>query len=200
MSLNINKFRSAFKGDGARPTLFEILIRFPSYLGDGFPDSDMKLFAKAATLPSSTIGSIVVPYQGRQIKVAGDRVYDDWNCTIINDESFSIRNAFEFWNNAMDQHTTEAGKKRVSGASANPASYVADVKINQLGKQGKPIKTYTLVNAFPYIVAQIDLSFESNDAIEEFDVTFAYDYFITPEADRKSASGLALLPNETFII
>ena len=183
MSLNINEFRSNFRGDGARPTLFEIIVEFPRAIGNGFPTGDMKLFAKATTLPTSTVGSIIVPYQGRQIKVAGDRVYDDWNCTIINDESFSIRDAMEYWNNAMDQHSTDAGQKRVSGASANPYSYVANVVINQLGKQGDIIKSYTLVNAFPYLVGQIDLSFESNDAIEEFDCTFAYDYFIPTKVD-----------------
>lgn len=178
MSLNINEFRSNFKGDGARPTLFEIFLRFPKDIKGTFPSNDMKLFAKATTLPTSTVGSIIVPYQGRQIKVAGDRVYDDWNCTIINDESFSIRNAMEAWNNALDQHSTEDEKKRVGGANANPYSYVADVYINQLGKQGDILKTYRLVNAFPYLIGQIDLSFESNDAIEEFDCTFAYDYFV----------------------
>lgn len=185
MSLNINEFRSNFRGDGARPTLFEIIVSFPDALRNNglFPTNDMKLFAKATTLPTSTVGSIIVPYQGRQIKVAGDRVYDDWNCTIINDESFSIRNAMEYWNNALDQHSTDAERKRVGGATANPLSYVTNVVINQLGKQGLPIKTYTLVNAFPYLIGQIDLSFESNDAIEEFDCTFAYDYFI-PSAVR----------------
>lgn len=191
MSLNINEFRSALRGDGARPTLFEIKVSFPTTLGQAFPTQDMKLFAKASTLPTSTVGSIIVPYQGRQIKVAGDRVYDDWNVTIINDETFSIRNAFEFWNNAMDQHTTESGKKRVNGASARPDSYVANVTITQLGKQGNKIKEYTLVNAFPYLIGQIDLSFESNDAIEEFDVTFAYDYFITPESGDNGISGVS---------
>ncbi len=190
MSLNINEFRSNFRGDGARPTLFEILVNFPSTLQGLFPQNDMKLFAKATTLPTSTVGSVIVPYQGRQIKVAGDRVYDDWNCTIINDETFSIRNAMEFWNNAMDQHTTESGSKRVNGANANPYSYVANVTINQLGKQGDVIKSYTLINAFPYLVGQIDLSFESNDAIEEFDCTFAYDYFITNSVGDNGISGV----------
>lgn len=190
MSLNINEFRSNFRGDGARPTLFEIIVNFPQKLGAKFPTSDMKLFAKATTLPTSTVGSIIVPYQGRQIKVAGDRVYDDWNCTIINDESFSIRNAMEYWNNALDQHSTDAGKKRVAGATADPLSYVANVTINQLGKQGDTIKTYVLVNAFPYLIGQIDLSFESNDAIEEFDCTFAYDYFITDKVPFVGGSGI----------
>lgn len=189
MSLNINEFRSNFRGDGARPTLFEILVTFPKTMGNAFPDRDMKLFAKATTLPTSTVGSIIVPYQGRQIKVAGDRVYDDWNCTIINDETFSIRNAMEYWNNALDQHSTNAEKKRVGGANANPLSYVADVTINQLSKQGGTIKSYILKNAFPYLIGQIDLSFESNDAIEEFDCTFAYDYFIPSDVSFADGRG-----------
>jgi hypothetical protein len=182
MAFNINTFRSELKGDGARPTLFEVLVYFPVDLNGAFPSNQMKLQAKASTLPSSTIGIIEVPYFGRKIKVAGDRTFDDWTVTIINDEDFNIRNAFEFWHNSMDQYTTNAEQKRVNGASANPYSYVSNVIVNQYGKQGEIIKTYELVNAFPNMIGQIDVSWENNDQIEEFDVTFSFDTFVVREA------------------
>lgn len=185
MAFDVNKFRSALKGDGARPTLFEVTVFFPDALGGGFPTPQLTMMAKSATLPGSTIGVIEVPYFGRKIKVAGDRTFDDWTVTIINDEDFNIRNAFEFWQNAMDQYTTNADMKRVNGASADPRSYVADIKIDQFGKMGGvPIKTYYLRNAFPNQVGQIDVSWENNDQIEEFDVTFSMDYFLVTEAGQ----------------
>lgn len=192
MAFNINTFRSEFKGDGARPTLFEIIVTFPAALSGVFPTNEMRLMAKATTLPSSTLGIIEVPYFGRKIKVAGDRTFDDWNVTIINDEDFSVRNAFEFWHNAMDQYSTSSEVKRVNGANANPMSYVQNVQVKQYGKQGDVIKIYNLVNAFPNMIGQIDVSWENNDQVEEFDVTFSFDYFLTSEmGDVGGVSALA---------
>jgi hypothetical protein len=182
MAFNVNKFRSELKGDGARPTLFEVYVYFPTSLAGVFPTDQASMQAKATSLPGSTLGIIEVPYFGRKIKVAGDRTFDDWNMTIINDEDFNIRNAFEFWQNAMDQYTTSSEKKRVNGANENPYSYVANVFVRQYGKQGNIIKTYELVNAFPNQVGQIDVSWENNDQIEEFDVTWSMDYFRVVEA------------------
>lgn len=188
MAFNINKFRAEFKGDGARPTLFEVIITPPQF-GFAVPSTynmeKISLQTKASTLPSSTIGMIEVPYFGRKIKVAGDRTFDDWTMTVINDEDFDIRNFFEYWHNAMDQFTTNAEQKRVNGANENPYSYVANVYVNQYGKQGDIIKTYTLVNAFPYLVGQVDVSWEANDQIEEFDITWAYDYHVITEAGNQ---------------
>ena len=183
MAFDINKFRSELKGDGARPTNFEVSIYFPPVAGstNGLTEK-MQMMAKATTLPSSTIGIIEVPYFGRKIKVAGDRTFDDWTVTIINDEDFKIRNAFEHWHNSMDQYTTGSERKRVNGATANPYSYVAQIVITQFGKQGDRIKDYVLVNAFPNMVGQVDVSWENNDQIEEFDVTFSFDYFEVTEA------------------
>lgn len=184
MAFNINTFRSELRGDGARPTLFEVTVSFPPSIQGSFPTQQLKMMAKSSTLPGSTLGIIEVPYFGRKIKVAGDRTFDDWTITLINDEDFNIRNAFEFWQNAMDQYSTSAEKKRVNGADASPLSYVATIQIDQFGKQGDVIKTYTLINAFPNQVGQIDVSWENNDQIEEFDVTFSMDYFLVTEAGQ----------------
>jgi hypothetical protein len=182
MAFNINTFRSELKGDGARPTLFEVQIYFPVSLAGVFPTAQTAVQAKASSLPGSTLGIIEVPYFGRKIKVAGDRTFDDWTMTLINDEDFNIRNAFEFWHNAMDQYTTGSERKRVNGANENPYSYVSNVYVKQFGKQGNVIKVYELVNAFPNQISQIDVSWENNDQIEEFDVTWSYDYFKVLEA------------------
>lgn len=179
MAFNINQFRANLRGDGARPTLFEVSIYFPATIQGAFPTEQARFQTKASNLPSSTLGIIEAPYMGRKIKVAGDRTYDDWTCTFINDEDFNIRNALEFWSNAMDQHSTVAGAKRVSGADENPYSYVTNLVITQFGKQGNVIKEYTLHNAFPNNVGQIDVSWENNDQIEEFDVQWSFDYFTT---------------------
>jgi hypothetical protein len=179
MAFNINTFRAALSGDGARPTLFEVEIYFPPALAGTYPTEQSTLQCKASNLPASTVGIIEAPYFGRKVKLAGDRIFDDWTCTFINDENFNIRNALEFWSNSMDQLSTTQEQKRVNGANANPNSYVSNIIVKQYGKQGEVIKTYLLVNAFPTNVGQIDVSWENNDQIEEFDVQWSYDYFTT---------------------
>jgi hypothetical protein len=175
MPFNINTFRTNLTGDGARPSLFEVEIYFPPNLG-AFPTAMGTYMCKATNLPTSTVGVIDVPYFGRKIKVAGDRTYDDWTCTFINDENMNIRNALEWWSDAMDKNNP-LNAKRARGATEDPMSYVGGVIINQYGKMGDVIKTYTLVNAFPNNVGQVDLSWEANDQIEEFDVNWSFDYF-----------------------
>lgn len=132
---------------------------------------------KAASHPESTIGKIEVPYFGRKINVAGDRMFADWQVSIINDETFDVRSALERWQSAMASFTTVPGSQRFLGAQANPNSYVGGALVNQYGKEGKVVKTYTLVNVFPLNIGAIDLNWEQNDTIEEFPVTFAYDFF-----------------------
>jgi len=153
MAFNISDFRGQLVGGGARPNLFRVTLGAPAYAE--FPAEKMAFMAKAAQLPESTIGSIEVPYFGRNIKIAGDRTFAEWTITVINDEDFLVRDSLERWMDGIDTHT-RAGTKRGSG----------DV-----------IKTVTFVNLFPTNVAAIDLAWDSNDAIEEFTVTLQYDHY-----------------------
>jgi len=173
MAFNISDFRGQLVGGGARPNLFRVTLGAPAYAE--FPAEKMAFMAKAAQLPESTIGSIEVPYFGRNIKIAGDRTFAEWTITVINDEDFLVRDALERWMDGIDTHT-RAGTKRGS-ATSNPGSYVADGVVEQFSKEGDVIKTVTFVNLFPTNVAAIDLAWDSNDAIEEFTVTLQYDHY-----------------------
>ena len=59
----------------------------------------------------------------------------------------------------------------------NPADYQVDAFVDQLDRNGATIKSYTLRGVFPTEIAAIELDYGTNDAIEEFGVTFAYQYF-----------------------
>lgn len=172
---NIDAFRAQLAGGGARSTLFRIMLSAPEYVG--FPTEKFSMLAKATQLPGSSMGFVEMSYWGRKIKLAGDRTFQDWNATIINDEDFNIRDAFEKWSNSMASYSTEAEKLRVGGATSNPSSYVGSAVIEQYTKTGEIAKSYKLVNLFPTDISPIDVSWEANDQVEEFDVTFAYDYF-----------------------
>ena len=121
----------------------------------------------------STVGTVPLYYFGREMKFAGNRSFTDWTLQIINDEDFVIRNSMESWMNAVNSH---AGNIRNTSA-ASPSSYAVDATVTQYGKTGSAINTYSFVGLFPLDIAPIDLDWGSNDTIEEYSVTFAYQYW-----------------------
>ena len=168
MSLQIDSLKAKLSGGGARPNLFKATINFPNYAGG---NTDLTSFlCKAAQMPSSVVGQIDVPFRGRQLKVAGDRTFENWTITVINEDGFEVRNSFERWQNGINEHRNGTG-------ILNPADYQADLIIEQLNRQNEVIKTITLRGAFPVNVAGIDLSYDTTDTIEEYTVEFAYQYW-----------------------
>tara|TARA_R100000329_G_scaffold104827_1_gene86064 strand:+ start:718 stop:1308 length:591 start_codon:yes stop_codon:yes gene_type:complete len=172
----ISDFKGALIGGGARPNLFEVeLTTLPA--GIGWNSSDFSYMCKAATLPASNIANIDIPFRGRIFKVAGDRTIEPWTVTIINDENFNLRNAFEEWADLI------ASLERNMGAT-DPEAYMVNAKVYQLGRGSTPnsksnsgtsnsvLKEYEFFNIWPSAVAAIDLSYDSTDTIEEFTVDF----------------------------
>ena len=180
MAHNIQDFKSALIGGGARPNLFEVTIPSPPNavnLTENFP-----ILCKSAALPASNIGSIDVPFRGRIFKVAGDRTIDTWTVTIINDEGFILRNAFEQWAELIARLDNNLG-------ATDPAAYMTNATVYQLGRGSTPsstnntgtgnsvLKEYQFIDIFPTNVSQIDLSYDSSDTIEEFTVEFQVQSF-----------------------
>jgi hypothetical protein len=191
----ISDFKSKLIGGGARPNLFEVNVTFPAGInlnlqGDGADwnsetQSKFTFLCKAAALPASNVAPIDVPFRGRILKVAGDRTFDTWTVTVINDEDFTIRRAFESWMQNVAQYGDHSG-------ISNPATYMSNARVYQLGrsasvKQGSTANTanvlaqYKFVDVFPTNVSQIDLSYDTSDTIEEFTVEFQVQYY-EPEA------------------
>ena len=166
--LGVDDFKAKLTGGGARPNLFKGTINFPAYAGG---DSEFTSFmVKGAGLPASVIANIDIPFRGRQLKIAGDRTFEPWTITVINDSEMRVRNSFETWMNGINEHVNNTGLQ-------NPTDYQADMIVEQLGKDGSVTKTYTLRGAYPTNVSQIDLSYDTNDAIEEFTVEINYQYW-----------------------
>jgi hypothetical protein len=176
----LNDFKNRMSGGGARPNLFECEINFPTGLTLTNETTGLSLaektrfLVKAAQLPGSTINVIDIPFRGRNLKIAGDRTFDPWTITVINDTDFSIRNAFEKWMNFMNKHEDNSGE-------LNPVSYQRDMKVYQLGKASvkgdmstngdmKVLKAYRFYGMFPTSISAIDLSYDQADTIEEFTV------------------------------
>ena len=169
---NINDFKAKLAGGGARANQFKVTMPFPGYAQVGGEIEELAFLCRVAQIPALTLGQVVVPFRGRQIKIAGDRTFADWTITVINDTNFKIRNAFERWSNGINNMTDNEGL-------TNPADYQVDAFVDQLDRNGATIKSYTLRGVFPTTIAPIELSYDEATAIEEFAVTFAYQYFET---------------------
>jgi hypothetical protein len=174
MAFNVTEFRANMIGDGARPNLFSVSLVFPTIAANGNAAGQKATFmAKSAQLPGSTVGTVPVFYFGREMKFAGNRTFTDWTLQIINDEDFIIRNSLESWMNAINSHS---GNIR-DGAAVGPSTYTVDAEVTQFGKAGNALKTYKFVGLFPLDIAPIDLDWGSNDTIEEYSTTFAFQYW-----------------------
>jgi hypothetical protein len=173
MAFNINEFRSQMQGDGARPNLFEVTLPFPAFALPGNAQTKLTFMCKTAQLPGSTVNTVPVQYFGRELKFAGNRTFQDWSVTIINDEDFVIRNAFERWMNGMNSHATNVRNPAASG----PTGYTVDGEVRQYGKGGNTLKKYKFIGVFPTDLSTIDVDWGSNDTIEEFTVNLSYQWW-----------------------
>ena len=174
MAFNINDIRSQLTGGGARSNLFQVEIPLPAIAGPDAAAASQKLTftCRASNLPGATLNPVPVTYFGREIKLAGNRTFEDWQVTIINDEDFLVYDALNGWMNSINSHE---GNIRTAGP--NPLSYQASADVVHFGKQGDEIKRIKLVNLWPLNVAQIPLSWDQTDSLEEFEVTWAFDYW-----------------------
>jgi hypothetical protein len=179
---DIEEFKGKLSTGGARPTLFYITNPYPAgFIGNDNPGalSQLSYMARAASIPEEIISPISVGYFGRKIKLAGDRTYRDWSLSVINDEMFSVRRLFESWHFNLN---APVENKRTEDFTS-PNSYKASLRVNQLTQEGSIAATYIIEGAFPIRIGDIKLSWDDQNTIEEFDVTFSYDYFY-PEVKR----------------
>ena len=177
MAFSVNEFRSQMQGDGARPNLFQVSMPFPAFALPGNAQTKMSFMCKTAQLPGSSIGVVPVQYFGRELKFAGNRTFVDWTITVINDEDFVTRNAFERWLNGINSHSLNVR----TPAAAAPAGYTVDAEVDQYGKAGNIIKKYKFLGMFPSDISPIDVDWGSNDTIEEYTVTLSYQWWESAE-------------------
>ena len=184
--MNINTFRKSLAGGGARPNLFAVQINPPAGIGTTHGGDKMAPFmVKTTAIPGVNIGPVEVPYMGRVLKLAGNTTFDDWETTIINDEDFKVRKYVEQWAEVIN------GKADNLAVSADPSSYTSDARVIQFSKNGQPIREYAMIGVFPTAIAGIELGWDSNDALEEFSVTWAFSWWETADTtfDEGTTSG-----------
>jgi len=179
----ITDFKSKLTGGGARPNLFEVELAFPGAVGvDNDTLQKARFLVKAAALPASTVAPIDVPFRGRILKIAGDRTFETWTITVINDVDFSIRSAFEKWMNTINKMNDGTGL-------TNPEQYQSDAFVYQLGRDGGILRSYKFYDVFPTNISTIDLSYETTDTIEEFTVELQVQWWEASRGTSPNAGG-----------
>jgi hypothetical protein len=164
-AFDLEGFRTALI-NGSRPNQFQV------FLGDRVDNRTSTFLVTAASLPGQTIGTASIFYRGREVKLAGDKVFAPWSTTILNDSDLSIRQAIEDWMAEIEDNVTK------EGAAADLTEYATDIIVSQLDKNGEVIRTYALIGAWPTDVSDIPLSFDANDQISSFTCTWNYQHFV----------------------
>ena len=167
---NISDFKAKLAGGGARANQFKVTMPFPGYASVGGEIEELAFLCRATSIPSMEIASIPVPFRGRSIKIAGDRTIPDWSVTVYNDTNFKLRDAFERWQNGINNMSDNEGL-------TNPVDYQVDAFLDHLDRNGNTIKSYTLRGVYPTGIAGIPLDYEEAGAIEQFEVTLEYQFF-----------------------
>ena len=183
----IDEFKSQLKNGGARPNQFQVRIGFPDYITQNRVLLESSSFlVTVAELPGQTIGTTPVFYRGREVKLAGDKVFAPFQCTILNDTDFKLRNGIEEWMNGIENNEIKTGR-------TSPTLYQKIIEVMQLDRNGATLRSYKMLGAFPVDISPVGLDFSANDQLSTFTVSFQYQHFEygLRAADSVAASTLA---------
>ena len=186
---NIEAFKTALGGGGARANLYQVTCNSPAILpslpGLGGNNPEMSFLCRAAQLPASIMGVAPAFFRGSTINLSGDRVFEPWVITVYNDVDFNIRSSMESWMEAMNAHEVNTGEQ-------DPANYKSTLKVEQLDKNNNVLYTYDFFGAFPTNTSAIDLAYDANDQVEEFSIEWQIDYWQSSKG--ASVAGMTALP------
>lgn len=167
--MDISTFKGLLGAGGARPNQFRVTLNLPTSVGGSLGQTS--LLVTGAALPASNINPAIIQYRGREVKLAGERIYDPWTITVVNDTNFSLHRPMMEWMNSINGMDNNEGV-------TDPSAYFANLEVEHLDRNDDVLATFTLFDAFPMNVSEVALNYGQNDVIEEFSVTFQYQYFL----------------------
>ena len=202
---SIEDFKAVLQGGGVHPTKFEVELTFPETVvsDPNLATNEGTFLIKASNLPASNVGLIDVPFRGRKLKVSGDRTFDDWNITVINDVSFGLRKSFEEWSERIQNHNYALGHNQlqdgtgVGGNNGANLGYMGTAMVRQLDRQGQQLKLYQFNGIWPVTIGDIALDFGTNDTVAEYSCTWAVQYWHGAGANADDIKGREIDPNDS---
>jgi len=166
----IDQFKAQLIGGGARANQFRVILNTPSGIATGLIAANAQFMIRSASLPGQTITEVPVQFRGRQLYLAGDREFETWTTTVLNDTNFAVRNGMERWMNGINDLQTNTGV-------ANVSAYTADMVVQQLDRDNAVLKQYTLTSCWPTAISAIDLNMDTVNEVETFEITWRYTSF-----------------------
>ena len=158
----IDQFKAQLIGGGPRANRFKVFIPRAG--------NKIEFLCKAANIPAATLGEVVVPFRGHNLKLAGERTFADWQITVINDVEFSVRSGLEAWQEEIQALD--------SGEGSTTTDYlISRAFVEQLNKDDSVLARYEFFNMFPKNIGEIALSYDTVDALEEFTVDFTFSHW-----------------------
>ena len=189
MSFTVSDFKSnlASGGGGARPSLYEVSINNSHNTDLSFGPTSAKgysgLLVKAAAIPAGNIAPLPVNYAGRAYKWNGFRTFDNWTVTVINDEDFSARNRMMQWMRLIGGKMDGTRNATFGDPISSGKYFDGDAEVTQLGTDGQAKQKYKFNYLWPTEISGIAVDW-SSDAIQEYTVTFCYDYWTHAASDQ----------------
>ena len=188
VEMGVNNFKKNFDG-GTRPNRFVVTGEIG---GNSGTKPINNLYVKAASMPSSTMGIIQVPFRGRVIKLPGDRAYPEWTITLLDETTKDFREAFEQWNEAFNSHAENISGEQAGGLDLTNTNLFTQWSVSQLDMQGDVIRTTILHNCWPVEVGAVDLTYDAADTLTEYSITLSYDYIDVSQTESPNALGDAI--------
>jgi len=187
VTTDIISFRNQIR-ELARPNQFQVELQFPAKVEEIFQVNSADVsennstsnnegallstfLVKAANLPASTVGVVEVPFRGRTLKIAGDRTFEPWTVTVLNDENFVLRRKLEEWSRIIQSMPMNYQ------TATSIAEYQASAIVRQFDRQNAHSAAYEFVGIWPSNISAIDLAWDSNDTPEEYTVEFQVQYW-----------------------
>ena len=159
---SIDQFKAQLIGGGPRANRFKVFIPRAG--------NKIEFLCKAANIPAGTLGEVIVPFRGHNLKLAGERTFEDWQITVINDVEFSVRSGLEAWQEEIQALD--------SGEGSTTTDYlISRAFVEQLNKDDSVLARYEFFNMFPKNIGAIELSYDTVDALEEFTVDFTFSHW-----------------------
>lgn len=191
---SINDFIQNFKG-GTRLNRFTV----EGNVGPGTSTTNRltPFHVRSASIPEATIGPVSVNYRGRTVTYSGDRVYQPWQITVLDDHAggqSDPQNLFKMFHDWHDQINSHTGNITTFETGIDLSSLWSDVwtvKQYRLNCDSALYgRAFKLFNVWPIGIGPLVLDMSQDNVLASFAVTLVYSHYTYEGAPYSTQSGI----------
>jgi hypothetical protein len=134
---------------------------------------------RSAQIPGAQISSIGLNWFGRTIELPGERVFEPWTFTILDDSlDEEVYSDFEAWQHAIGNKDQNTFVNLANSFRSLSGGKGCDFVVKQYRADGDAVeKQFKIFNAWPIQIGPIELDQAKDNQLCQFTVTFAYSHF-----------------------